>query len=141
MSESEAQYPKPLPAMEGLAKEFYDWCRRRELRFQRCTACGVWRHVPREMCGACGSFDWEWARSSVRGTVFTWTTVARALHPAFVQDVPYAAVVIEMEEGVRLLSGVADTPPDRLEIGMPVEVVFEDVTSEVTLPRFRRART
>jgi uncharacterized OB-fold protein len=93
------------------------------------------------MCGACGSFDWEWARSSGRGTVFTWTTVARALHPAFQQDAPYAAVVIEMEEGVRLLSGVVDTTPDRLEIGMPVEVVFEDVTPEVTLPRFRRART
>jgi len=130
---------KPLPAMEGFAKEFYTYCRDRELRFQRCGDCGAWRHVPREMCPACGSWRWEWAQSSGRGTVFTWTVVARALHPAFQNDTPYAPVVIEMEEGVRLLSQVVDCAPDELAIGMPVEVVFEDVTAEVTLPKFRRA--
>jgi len=91
------------------------------------------------MCAACGSWQWEWAASSGRGTVFTWTTVARALHPAFQGDTPYAAVVVEMDEGVRLLSQVTDCAPDQLRIGMPVEVVFEEVTPEVTLPKFRRA--
>jgi uncharacterized OB-fold protein len=60
------------------------------------------------------------------------------VHPAFEHDVPYASVVAEMEEGVRLLSTVIDCPPDELTIGMPVEVVFEAVTPEVTLPKFRR---
>jgi hypothetical protein len=124
--------------MEGLAKEFYGFCRQRELRFQRCTDCGAWRHVPREMCPQCGSWQWEWARSNGCGTVFTWTTIARALHPAFQDDTPYAPIVIEMEEGVRLLSQVIDCAPDQLRIGMAVEVVFEDVTGEVTLPKFRR---
>ena len=131
-------YAKPLPAMQGLAKEFYAWCKQRELRFQRCGDCGAWRHVPRELCPQCGSWKWEWARSTGRGTVFTWTVVARALHPAFQQDTPYAPVVIEMDEGVRLLSQVVGCAPEELTIGMPVEVVFEDVTAEVTLPRFRR---
>lgn len=133
-------YDKPLPALEGLTAAFYGFCRQRELRFQRCRDCGAWRHVPREMCPGCGSWQWEWARASGRGTVFTWTTVARALHPAFQGDAPYAPVVVEMAEGVRLLSQVVDCPPDQLRIGLPVEVVFEDVTPEVTLPRFRRAR-
>jgi hypothetical protein len=136
---AESVYTKPLPVLDGLAGEFYAWCRRHELRFQRCTGCGAWRHVPREMCARCGSWQWEWTRSRGRGTVFTWTVVGRALHPAFTADVPLAPVVVEMEEGVRLLSQV-DCPPDELSIGMPVEVVFDDVTSEVTLPRFRRAR-
>jgi uncharacterized OB-fold protein len=136
---TETAHAKPLPAMEGFAKEFYGWCEQNQLRFQRCTACGTWRHVPREMCAACGSWQWEWATSSGRGTVFTWTVVARALHPAFQNDTPYAAVVIEMEEGVRLLSQVVDCAPDELAIGMPVEVVFDAVTPEVTLPKFRRA--
>jgi uncharacterized OB-fold protein len=92
------------------------------------------------MCAACGSWRWEWARSSGRGTVFTWTVVARALHPAFAADVPLAPVVVEMEEGVRLLSVVVDCPPDALQIGMPVEVEFDDVTPEVTLPKFRQSR-
>jgi hypothetical protein len=136
---SETTYAKPLPVLEGLTQEFYAWCKRRELRFQRCGDCGAWRHVPREMCAACGSWRWEWARSTGRGRLFTWTVVARPLHPAFVDDVPIAPAVIEMDEGVRLVSLVVDCPPDGLEIGMPVEVVFEDVTGEITLPKFRRA--
>ncbi len=131
---------KPLPELEGHAGDFYGFCKQRELRFQRCTECRAWRHVPREMCAECGSTAWEWARSSGCGTVFTWTVVGRALHPAFQEDTPYAPTVVEMDEGVRLLSQVVDCPPDDLEIGMPVEVVFDDVTEEVTLPKFRRAR-
>jgi uncharacterized OB-fold protein len=138
MVDADQGYAKPLPLLEGLTKEFYDWCKKHELHFQRCRDCGTWRHVPREMCAACGSWQWEWQRSSGRGTVYTWTVVARALHPAFATDVPIAPAVIEMEEGVRVLSLVVDCPPDALEIGMPVEVVFDDVTADVTLPRFRR---
>jgi uncharacterized OB-fold protein len=139
MTQESTPIAKPLPAMEGFAKEFYDWCKQHELRFQRCRDCGTWRHVPRELCAACGSWQWEWARSNGRGRVFTWTVVARALHPAFQQNVPYAPTVIEMDEGVRVLSELVDCRPDQLEIGMPVEVVFEDVTAEITLPRFRKA--
>ena len=138
MSEADA-YTKPLPELEGLAGDFYGFCKQGELRFQRCDDCGVWRHVPRELCAECGSWQWQWTRSSGRGEVFTFTVVGRALHPAFRDDTPYAPVVVEMEEGVRLLSQVVDCPPDELEIGIPVEVVFDAVTDEVTLPRFRRA--
>jgi uncharacterized OB-fold protein len=72
--------------------------------------------------------------------VFTWTVVVRPLHPAFRDDAPYAPAVIEMEEGVRILSTVIDCPPTELEVGMPVEVVFEPQTEEIALPKFRRAR-
>ncbi len=139
MSEAETGTPKPLPTLEGLAGEFYAWCRQGELRFQRCATCEAWRHVPREICAACGSWEWEWRQSSGRGSVFTWTVVARALHPAFRDDVPLAPTVIELEEGVRLLSQVVDCPPDQLQIGMPVQVIFDAVTEDVTLPKFRRA--
>jgi uncharacterized OB-fold protein len=60
------------------------------------------------------------------------------MHPAFTQEVPYAPVIIQMEEGVRLVSWVVDCPPDELRTGMPVEVFFDSVTPDVTLPRFRR---
>ena len=132
-------YDKPLPLLDGLTKEFYGWCKQHQLRFQRCSDCRAWRHVPRELCPECGSSNWEWTTSSGRGTVFTWTTIARALLPAFQGDTPYAPVVVEMDEGVRLLSSVIDCPPDQLHIGMPVEVIFDEVTPEVTLPKFRKA--
>jgi uncharacterized OB-fold protein len=129
----------PLPVLEGHSADFYGYCRRGELRFQRCSDCGAWRHVPRELCAECGSWEWEWALSSGKGEVFTYTIVGRALHPAFAESVPYAATVVEMEEGVRLLSKVADVAPEQLEIGMRVEVDFEAVSDEISLPIFRRA--
>src|SRR5688572_4428964 len=116
----------PLPTLTGLAGEFYGWCKKHELRFQRCQSCATWRHVPRELCASCGS-------------LLPWTVAVRAMHPAFQDAVPYAPVVVEMEEGVRILSRVTDCPPDALAVGMPVTVAFDDVTPEVTLPTFRRA--
>ena len=124
--------------MSGLHGEFYEHCARGELRFQRCSACKTWRHVPRELCAACGSFDWSWELSSGKGRVFTWTVVVRALHPAFHGQEPYAPVVVEMDEGLRLLGRVLDCPPEELEIDMPVEVVFDDTGEGVSLPVFRR---
>jgi uncharacterized OB-fold protein len=138
MSESAATVAKPLPLMEGFAQQFYQHCAAQELRFQRCKNCGAWRHVPRHTCAACTSWEWEWAKSEGRGSVFSWTVVSRPMHPAFVDEVPYAPAIIEMEEGVRLVSWVVDCPPDQLRKGLPVEVFFDAVTPEITLPKFRR---
>ena len=132
------EHAKPLPRGEGLHSEFYQFCKDHELRFQRCSECGAWRHMPRESCEACGSFNWKWQPSSGKAKLFTWTVVHRALHPAYAEEVPYTVVVVEMEEGVRLVSGLVDVRPDDLEIGLPLEVVFEDVTSDVALHRFRK---
>ncbi len=141
MDENEARSAQPLPKMEGLTQQFYGWCRERELRFQRCSHCGTWRHPPRELCAECRSFDWDWARADGTGSVFTYTIVARALHPAFAGRTPYAAVVVELAEGVRLLSRVVNCPPADLQIGLPVEVDFEPVTDTITLPVFRLRST
>lgn len=139
---SEKAYTKPLPGLDGLTKEFFGFCKQHAIHFQQCKTCGTFRHVPREICAECNSFEWEWVKSSGKGTVYTWTVVNRALHPAFhdpEQKVPMAPVVVEMEEGVRLLANMLDCPPEELKIGMPVVIAYEDVTAEVTLPRFRRA--
>lgn len=138
MTETPA-YTRPLPRLRGFATDFYAYCRKHELRFQRCSACGRWRHVPRDMCAACGSFDWEWARSSGKGTLFSWTTTMQPMMPQFADLVPYSPVVVELEEGVRMLSWLVDTDADDFTLGLPVEVVFDDVTPDVTLPKFRRA--
>lgn len=130
-------YDKPLPRGEEFNGEFYQFCKQHELRFQRCRDCGAWRHMPRESCQACGSFNWAWERVAGKGQVFSWTVIHRALHPGFAAELPYAAVVVELEEGVRIVSHVLDLPVDQLRVGLPVEVVFDDVTPEVTLPKFR----
>ena len=93
--------------------------------------------MPRESCAACAACHWSWERSSGRGQVFSWTVMHGALHPGFAPDVLYAAVVIELAEGVRLVSHVLDLDPEQLRVGLPVAVVFDDVTPDVTLPKFR----
>jgi uncharacterized OB-fold protein len=74
---------------------------------------------------------------SGRGAVFSFAVMHQAVHPGFAAEVPYPIVVVELEEGVRLLSNLVDCPLAEVRIGLPVEVVFEDVTAEVTLPKFR----
>jgi uncharacterized OB-fold protein len=91
------------------------------------------------MCPQCGSWDWEWAKSSGRGKLYTWTVVTFPMNPAFADEVPYAVTLIEMEEGPRIVSRIVDVAPEELRKGMPVEVVFDAVTPEVTLPKFKRA--
>ena len=130
-------YGKPLPRGEEFNGEFYRFCREHELRFQRCQDCGTWRHMPRESCHVCGSFNWTWEPAGGTGRVFSWTVIHRALHPGFADDLPYAATVVELEEGVRVVSQVLDLPLDQLRVGLPVKVVFVDVTPDVTLPKFR----
>jgi uncharacterized OB-fold protein len=133
------EYKRPVPKMRGFAAEFYAYCKQHELRFQRCTSCRTWRHVPRDMCAKCGSFAWEWAKSSGKGTLFSWTTAMQPMLPQFADLVPYSPVVVELEEGVRMLSWLTDVDDTDLTLDLPVEVEFDDVTPEVTLPKFKRA--
>jgi uncharacterized OB-fold protein len=133
------EYKRPIPKMRGFAADFYAYCKQHELRFQRCTDCATWRHVPRDMCAKCGSFAWEWAKSSGKGTLFSWTTAMQPMLPQFADLVPYSPVVVELEEGVRMLSWLTDVEDADLQLDLPLEVVFDDVTPDVTLPKFRRA--
>lgn len=132
-----SSYTKPLPRGEDYNGEFYNFCKQHELRFQRCSDCQTWRHMPRESCRNCGSFEWTWERSEGKGTIFSWSVIHRALHPGFADELPYAVVLIELDEGVRLVSHVLGLDIAALKIGLPVEVIFEDVTPETTLHKFR----
>ena len=80
---------------------------------------------------------WPWLRLSGRGSVYSWIVVHRPQYPAFAADAPYNAVIVELEEGPRLHGNLVDCAADAIHIGMPVEVVFDKVNDEVTLPKFR----
>ncbi len=133
-----ADYNKPLPQITQETREFWEGCKRHELLIQRCKDCGKYRHYPRPMCPKCGSWNAEWAKVSGKGKVYTYIVTHQPFHPGFFADGPYAMVIVGLEEGVRIVSNVVDCRPDDIYIGMPVEVVFDDVTDEVTIPRFRR---
>ncbi|MCZ2111068.1 MAG: Zn-ribbon domain-containing OB-fold protein [Dehalococcoidia bacterium] len=107
------------------------------LMVQRCTGCGALRFPPREICSRCLSSSAEWTNVSGRGEIFSFNVMHQVYHPAFAREVPYAVIVVKLAEGPKITSNLLDCPIDRIKIGMPVEVVFEQISDAVTLPKFR----
>ena len=132
-------YNKPLPEITGETQPYWDSCKQHELRIQRCRICGRYRHYPRPMCPVCHSLEVDWVKVSGRGKIYNYMVSHIAPHPGFAKELPYGTVTVELQEGIRMASCMVDVKPEELEIGMSVEVVFVDVTDEVTLPMFRRA--
>ena len=131
-----ASFPLPVPDQD--TQPFWDFCKKGELRAQRCLGCSQLRHPPRPICPHCGSFDFEWQLLSGRGEVFSYTVTHQAVHPALEGKTPHTAILVKLEEGLLLTSNLVD-PAAPVEIGMAVMAVFEPVSEEFTLPRFRPA--
>ncbi len=128
-----------LPVPHPEHEPYWSALRAGELRIQRCTACDSLRHAPQPMCLKCRATDHEWALMSGRGEVYSYVVTHQPTNPAFRDKTPFATVLIQLEEGPRLVSNLIDVAPDHIEIGLPVEVVFHPVTDDITLPLFRRA--
>lgn len=131
-------YDKPLPVPEEHSAPFFAATLRGELLLQHCAACGRWMWPVRFRCIDCMSDEVSWRPASGRGTVYTFTIIHQLFHPGFATQVPYNVAVIDLDEGVRCYSTVVDVANDELRIGQPVEVVFERISNEFALPKFRR---
>ena len=132
-------YRKPLPRIDEESRGWWEALVRRELYVQRCRACGTKRLPPRAVCPACLSSAVEWLRVSGRGTVYSYTVTHQNQAAGFREELPYVLAIVELAEGPRLMTNVVGCAPDAVRIGMPVEVVFDQATPEVTLPKFRPA--
>ncbi len=134
-----ANYTKPIPAVTPEMKPFFDAAKRHQLVVQRCTQCGTHRFPAREICSSCLSRQAEWVPVSGDGEVFSYNIMHQVYHPGFADEVPYAVVVIKLKEGAKMTSNLVGVEPRHIKIGMPVHVVFEDISDEVTLPKFAPA--
>jgi uncharacterized OB-fold protein len=134
------QLDKPLPGINEDSEPYWEGTRNGELRAQRCRDCQHLRFPPAVLCPKCLSENAEWQRLSGRGTIYTFIIVHRPQHPAFFADAPYNVAIVELEEGLRMHTNILECPSEELRVGMPVEVVFEKVDDEVTLPKFRPVR-
>jgi uncharacterized OB-fold protein len=130
---------KQLPIITSSDKAFWEGAKRHELMVYKCSNCGT-LYYPVTDCVACGSPKMEWTRVSGKGSIYTYIVYHMAYHPAWKGDVPYNVSWIKLEEGPLLLSNVVECKNEDLFIGMPVEVVFDDVTEEITLPKFKPVR-
>ena len=134
-----SEHTKPLPRITPDNQPFWDALRERKLVLPHCAACAKPHLPPGPVCPFCFADRLEWRPASGRGTVSTWTVVHKEWLPAFAADIPYNVVQVELEEGPRMMAHIVDVAPDpaALRCDLPLEVVFEDLTAEITLPKFR----
>lgn len=138
---------KPVPVPDEASAPFFDGALEGRLMLLRCRACatfmsptGYLRVPKRPRCVECFSGDLLWARSSGRATLYSFALMHQLYDEAFAAELPYNIAVVETDEGVRLTSQVVDCPNEELAIGMQLEVVFERVSAEVAIPKFRPRR-
>jgi uncharacterized OB-fold protein/acyl dehydratase len=129
--------PRPRPAITRDNAFWWEGVQAGKLLIQRCGGCGTLRHPPRPMCPRCQSLEWDTVEASGRGTVYSFVINHHPQVPSF--DYPLVIALVELEEGTRLVSNVLGVDPADVHVGMPVEVTFEAVDDELTLPLFRPA--
>ena len=137
---SQEVYRKPIPVPTPETQFFWDKCKEHELWLQRCQACQHIFFYPRMHCPQCLSDEVPGFRASGKGTLWTYMINHRAV-PGFEDDAPYAIAVVQLEEGPRMMSNIVgiENTPENLVLDMPLEVVFEDATEEISIPKFRPA--
>ena len=113
--------------------------RKRELRFQRCTACKTWRHPPGPMCPQCLSMESEWALVSGRATLLSWVVVHPPVLPAWKERTPFVVVLVQCEEGTRTMGNLLGATADDLRMDMPMVVDFAPSIDGDLVPQWRPA--
>jgi uncharacterized protein len=132
---------KPLPTIDEQNAPFWEAAKQGRLAMQQCQQCGHIRFPIQPLCPVCISPDFAWTDLSGRGTVFSKIVYQRAFHPAYRGDVPYNLVIIQLEEGPRMFSNVHENPDSTVGVGDFVEVVFDQATDDIFIPRFRASTT
>jgi hypothetical protein len=135
-------YAKALPQATPETQEFWDGLKRHELRIQRCQDCNQFYFFPRPFCphAGCRSSNVEWETVSGKGKLHTYVISHRGFGP-WGEDVPYVIAVVELDEGPRMMTNLVNVEPEpeKLPPDMALEIVYDDVTDEVTLPKFQPA--
>ena len=130
---------RPIPLPDAWTQPYWDAAREHRLVIQRCRGCEAYQHPPLRQCDACGAAELDWTPISGRGEVYSYIIDRRLLIPSFDEAYVVAQInPIEAEDdSVRITANIVECELDAVEIGMPVEVVFEDLDERTSLPQFR----
>lgn len=137
MSIESGAYQKPLPVPDEASQPFFTGARERHLMIQRCSACGAVMWPVKTRCINCLGTDVTWIQASGQAQLYSFVVMHQIYHPGFAAEAPYNIAEVDLAEGLRIITNIVDCPNDQLHIGMPVEVTFEDLTDEITLPKFK----
>lgn len=130
-------YDKPLPTIDPESRPYWDALKQHRLLFKHCRDCKRHHFYPRELCPHCHSDALDWAEVAGTGSIYSYTVARRPAGPAYKSDTPYVVAIVELDEGARMMTNIVTADVEAVRIGQRVTVRFEDVTAEVTLPKFR----
>ena len=128
---------KPVPVPTKETQPYWDGCKQHELRVQKCTACSHHQFYPRLYCTTCMSDRVEWVKTSGRAKVLSFTIIYRPVTQAFAGNVPYVVALVTLDEGPQMMTNIVGCEPEKVNIGMPVQVTFDDWTEEISVPKFK----
>ncbi len=133
----DSTHPLPLPIVTEENRPFWEGCKQGKLLLQYCDACRHYQFYPRLYCMHCGAASVSWVEASGRGTIYSFTVIRQNKSAEFRERVPYNVAIIQLEEGPRMMSEVVEAAPEDLRVDAQVTVVFDPLSDEISLPRFR----
>jgi uncharacterized OB-fold protein len=128
-----------LPVPDAATGPYWEAAREQRLVIPRCDDCGRYHFYPRTLCPHCSSPRLKWTQVNGAGAIYSFTIIHRAPSPAFAAAVPYVVAAVKLAEGPHLMTNIVGIAPDAVRIGMPVKVVFQKFSEEITLPVFEPA--
>jgi uncharacterized OB-fold protein len=128
---------KPLPPIDPWTRPYWAAAREHKLLLQYCPACQKHVFYPRRYCPTCASDQLEWVESPGIGKVYSFTVVQNNAPSAFVDDMPFIIAVVKLAEGVQMMTNIVGCDPNEVTCEMAVKVVFEELTEEISLPKFK----
>ncbi len=133
---------RPVPVPDEWTRPFWEAAKRHELSLQRCQGCGHFQHPPYAACVQCMGIDLKFEPVAGGGTIYAYTVMYHAGDKRFAAAVPYASIIVELDAapGALMAGNLLDAPWTEAKVGKRVEVVFETLNDDITLPQFRLAR-
>ncbi|MBA3029637.1 MAG: Zn-ribbon domain-containing OB-fold protein [Desulfobacteraceae bacterium] len=130
-------YQKPIPKIQPWSKEYWKGTKEHKLLIQTCNECEAKIFYPRKFCPECWSGNLGWTEAKGTAKVYSFTITRDMVEPKFMPDLPYVLAMVDLDEGIRMMTRIVECDHDKIQIGMDVEVVFEDISDDCALPMFR----
>ncbi len=133
---------RPIPVPNEWTKPFWEAAKQGVLALQRCQSCGHFQHPPYATCVNCMSIDLTFEPVPGKGTIYSYSIMYHAGDQRFAAAIPYASIIVELDEakGALLAGNLLDAPYTEAKVGRRVEVVFQKLNDDITLPQFRLAQ-
>jgi uncharacterized OB-fold protein len=129
-------YNKPRPVVDPDSKGFWEHALHHRLVVQQCLDCGDKHFPPGPVCPNCLCDQQQWLQASGKAKLVSWVNFHRAYWDGYRDELPYNACLVQLEEGPLMVSNLVGRVPESFRVGMPLRVVFDDLTDDFSLPVF-----